>query len=338
MAPPDADPFFGMDGVVALMGDVMLGRGVREALAAMTPEEPWGDVLPLLRSASARILNLECAVTRSERRWMRTPKIFHFRADPVPAVRVLEAASIDACSLANNHSLDFEVEGLEETISTLDRAGIGHAGAGPDLASARRPALLPGGIALVSCTDNEPDFAADGGWGTFYLPVSTDAATLARVESAIAAARRAGARTVIFADHWGPNMVERPPPHFRAFAREVIDRGADVFFGHSAHLTQGVEIHRGRPILYDTGDFLDDYAVDPVLRNDRSCLFLLRLEDGAPVGLTLVPVSLGYARVEVARGAERRAILDRMDALSGELGTALREEAGALAWGRAAPR
>jgi len=321
-----------MDDVVALMGDVMLGRGVRDALAAMTPEEPWGDVLPILRQATLRILNLECAVTRHDRPWMRTPKVFRFRADPELAARVLEAASIDACSLANNHSLDFEVEGLEETLSTLDRAGIAHAGAGPDLASAKRPALLPGGVALVSCTDNEPDFAADGGWGTWYLPVSTGAGPLAEVGAAIAAARRAGAHTVIFADHWGPNMVERPPAHFRAFARAVIDRGADVFFGHSAHLAQGVEIHRGRPILYDTGDFLDDYAVDPVLRNDRSCLFLVRLDAGAPVGLELVPVSLGFARVDVAKDAERRAILDRMDALSRELGTVLQRRDGRLVW------
>lgn len=319
-----------MDGTIALMGDVMLGRGVREALGSMTPEEPWGDVLRILRSADLRILNLECAVTRHDRPWMRTPKVFHFRADPELAIRALEAASIDACSLANNHSLDFEVDGLQETLASLDRAGIAHAGAGADLAAARRPALLRGDVALVSCTDNEPAFSANGGWGTWYLPVSTDDAILSQVEAAIGDARRAGARTVVFADHWGPNMVERPPAHFRAFARAVIDRGADVFFGHSAHLAQGVEFHRGRPILYDTGDVLDDYAVDPVLRNDRSCLFLVRLEEGAPVELELVPVSLEFARVDLAAGAEERAILDRMEGLSRELGTSLERRDGRL--------
>jgi len=321
-----------MDGTIALMGDVMLGRGVREALGSMAPEEPWGDVLPILRSADLRILNLECAVTSQVRPWMRTPKVFHFRADPTLAVGALSAASIDACSLANNHSLDFEEEGLRETLSSLDCAGIAHAGAGADLAAARRPALLRGDVALVSCTDNEPPFAANGGWGTWYVPVSTDVEILDQVGAAIGEARRAGARTVVFADHWGPNMVERPPAHFRAFARAVIDRGADVFFGHSAHLAQGVEIHRGRPILYDTGDFLDDYAVDPVLRNDRSCLFLVRVEQGAPVELELVPVSLGFARVGLAEDAERSAILDRMDVLSRELGTTLRREDGRLTW------
>jgi hypothetical protein len=60
---------------VALVGDVMLGRGVNEALGSMRPEEPWGDVLPALSSADLRIANLECAITGHDRPWTRTPKV-----------------------------------------------------------------------------------------------------------------------------------------------------------------------------------------------------------------------------------------------------------------------
>jgi poly-gamma-glutamate synthesis protein (capsule biosynthesis protein) len=75
-------------------------------------------------------------------------------------------------------------------------------------------------------------------------------------------------------------MVERPRDIFRRFARSVVDRGADVYYGHSAHVFQGVEVYRGKPILYDTGDFIDDYAVDDRLRNDRSFVFLVSVEGG----------------------------------------------------------
>nr|MDQ3736354.1 CapA family protein [Actinomycetota bacterium] len=51
---------------VALVGDVMLGRGVNAALRTLRPEQPWGDVLPLLVSADLRIINLECALTDHE--------------------------------------------------------------------------------------------------------------------------------------------------------------------------------------------------------------------------------------------------------------------------------
>jgi poly-gamma-glutamate synthesis protein (capsule biosynthesis protein) len=305
----------------ALTGDVMLGRGVNETLRNVRPEEPWGDVLPLLGSADLRIINLECAITEHEQPWSRTHKVFHFRADPL-AAGVLRAARVDACSLANNHTLDFEEQGLLDTLARLRAAGIRYAGAGGSLEEAARPVLLEGGVALVAITDNEPPFAAGPDKpGTNYLPVSLEPEVLRRVEEAIEAAREAGAETIVFSNHWGPNMVQRPKETFRRFARAVMDRGADVYYGHSAHVFQGVEIYRGKPILYDTGDFIDDYAVDPRLRNDRSFLFRVCVEGGDLRRLELFPVVLPYARVESAKGAEREAILDRMMDLSAEMGT-----------------
>ncbi len=310
---------------LALTGDVMLGRGVNEALRGMSPEEPWGDVLPLLEDADLRIVNLECAITAHRVPWTRTRKVFHFRADP-SAVEVLRSAGIDAVSLANNHTLDFEEQGLLDTLAHLEVAGIPYAGAGRDRREAARPALLTAGaerVALLAFTDNEPPFAAGPDKpGTNYLPVSLEPEVLGRVEEAVGAAREAGAETVVFSNHWGPNMVERPPDLFRRFARAVVDRGVDIYYGHSAHIFQGVEIYRGKPILYDTGDFLDDYAVDERLRNDRSFLFRLSVEGGELRRLELFPVTLLYAQVKRATGAEREAILDRMQSLSTEMGTA----------------
>jgi poly-gamma-glutamate capsule biosynthesis protein CapA/YwtB (metallophosphatase superfamily) len=307
---------------LALTGDVMLGRGVNETLRSTRPDEPWGDVLPLLRSADLRIINLECAITEHRRPWSRTPKVFHFRADPL-SIDVLRAARVDACSLANNHTLDFEEHGLLDTLAHLEAAGIRYAGAGRNPAEAARPVLLEEGVALVAFTDNEQPFAAGPDKpGTNYLPVSLEPEVMRRVEEAVGTAREAGADTVVFSNHRGPKKVERPRGIFRRFARAVVDRGADVYYGHSAHVFQGVEIYRGKPILYDTGDFIDDYAVDPRLRNDRSFLFCISVESGDLERLELYPVSLPYARVELAKGDEREAILERMVSLSAEMGTA----------------
>ncbi|MHB0974246.1 MAG: CapA family protein [Thiobacillus sp.] len=325
---------------LALIGDVMLGRGVDAALRHMRPQDMWGDVLPHLLQADLRIANLECALTRHAQPWTRSWKRFHFRADP-GAVRFLQAAGIDACALANNHVLDFEARGLRDTLHALDVAGIRHAGAGLDLKAAAAPALLevhgasPCRVALLACTDNQPDFAAgEQHAGTHYLEVSLEADTLARVAEAIARARDAGADWVVFSNHWGANFVERPAPDFREFARRVIELGADVVYGHSAHICQGIEIHRGRPILYDTGDFIDDYAVDPVLRNDRSCLFTLTFDQGRLQRIELVPVTLDVARVALAHGADFEAVAARMETLCAELGTALRRQAGRLIYER----
>ena len=322
---------------LALTGDVMLGRGVVETLDLNLPsEEPWGDVRPLLDDADLRIINLECAVTNSEQPWTRTPKVFHFRAPP-SAIETLRTARIDACSLANNHTLDFEEQGLLDTLEHLDAAGIRHAGAGRNREEAADTAILavPSDpthrVALLAFTDNEPPFAAGTDRpGTNYLPVSLQPDVLLKVERAVVAVRALGVETVIFSNHWGPNMVQRPRELFRRFARAVIDLGVDIYYGHSAHVFQGVEIYRGKPILYDTGDFIDDYAVDPRMRNDWSFLFRVSVEEGKFERLELTPVKLSYARVDLAKGGEREKILDRMERLSAEMGTVFARHEGAL--------
>jgi poly-gamma-glutamate synthesis protein (capsule biosynthesis protein) len=323
---------------LALTGDVMLGRGVAEALNDhMHPEEPWGDVMPLLYAADLRIINLECAITDNEQPWTRTPKVFHFRAKP-SAIETLRVAQIDACSLANNHTLDFEEQGLLDTLEHLDAAGIRYAGAGRNQEKAADPAILTvrvdhtSRVALLAFTDNEPPFAAGTGRpGTNYLPISLKPDALRRVERAVSDVREMGVDTVIFSNHWGPNMVQRPKEIFRRFARAVIDRGVDIYYGHSAHVFQGVEIYGSKPILYDTGDFIDDYAVDPELRNDWSFLFQVSVEEGRFERLDLTPVKLSYARVDLATGGERETILDRMERLSAEMGTVFARREGALA-------
>jgi poly-gamma-glutamate capsule biosynthesis protein CapA/YwtB (metallophosphatase superfamily) len=322
---------------LALMGDVMLGRRVAEVLNhTMRPEEPWGDVRPLLDAADLRIINLECAITDNEQPWTRTAKVFHFRAKP-SAIETLRTARIDACSLANNHTLDFEEQGLLDTLEHLDAAGIRHAGAGRNQEEAADPAILtvPANhtrrAALLAFTDNEPSFAAGTDRpGTNYLPVSLKPDVLRRVERAVAAARGMGVDTVIFSNHWGPNMVQRPKKIFRRFAHAVIDRGVDIYYGHSAHVFQGVEIYRGKPIIYDTGDFIDDYAVNPELRNDWSFLFQVSVVEGRFERLDLTPVKLSYARVDLATGGERETILNRMEGLSAEMGTVFTHREGVL--------
>ena len=326
---------------LTLIGDVMLGRGVDAALKHMHPQDMWGDVLPQLLQGDVRIANLECALTRHAQPWARSWKMFHFRADP-GTVRCLQAARIDACSLANNHILDFEARGLRDTLNTLDAAGILHAGAGSNANEAAAPALInvhgshPCRVALLAFTDNQPDFAAgEQHPGTNYLEVSLEADTLSRVADAIRRARAQGADWVVFSNHWGANFVERPAPGFRRFAQRVIELGADVYYGHSAHLCQGIEVHHGKPILYDTGDFIDDYAVDPDLRNDRSCLFKLIFEQGRLQRIELIPVSLDVAQVALARGDDFEAIATRMTGLCAELGTPLERQADRLVY---APR
>jgi poly-gamma-glutamate synthesis protein (capsule biosynthesis protein) len=317
---------------LAIAGDVMLGRIVNETMAERGFLYPWGDVLPLLREADLFLLNLECALTSSREPWHDGDyKAFYFRAEPT-AVQTLLAAGVDFASLANNHAMDFGAEGLLDTCRILDEAGIAHAGAGADIDRARLAARLraPGvSVAVVAFADHPMAWAAaEGRPGINYLEVSQEPEDFAPIVSALSEARK-GADFVIFSIHWGPNMRSRPTPDFRQFARRIIEAGADLFWGHSAHLVQGIEMWKGRPILHDTGDFVDDYAVGPE-RNDLSALFLLEIGPGRVEKVELVPVSIDNMQVNRARDAERAVFAGRMKDLCQEMGTKLTESGARL--------
>ena len=309
---------------LALTGDVMLGRLVAPILETEGTQFPWGDVLPLLAGADLTLINLECVIARGGRPWARWPKAFHFRAG-LAALDALQAAGVDFVSLANNHVLDFEEEALLEMLGHLDARGIAHAGAGRDAAEAERPALLEAKgirVGVLAFTDNEPGWAATPTTpGINYLPVSLEEAHFGRVRRAVRGMRAQGADVVVFSNHWGPNMRLRPTDEFRRFARAVMDEGVDVYLGHSAHVLQGIEVYQGRPIFYDAGDFVDDYAVDPYLRNDLSALILLTAGRRGVEKIELVPVAIDFCQVNQAAGADFAFVAERLRWLSAELGT-----------------
>ena len=308
---------------LAFTGDVMLGRAVDRVIAEKGFGHPWGNVLPRLKEVDLLLINLETTITSET--IPKESKRFYFRADP-SVIETLEIGRVDFASVANNHILDFGPEGLKETLDVLDRADVAHAGAGIDLPSAERPVVLTVNgtrIGIVAYADYPPHWAAGpGSPGINYTPISTDPAEFAGVERALSALRQE-ADLVIFSIHWGPNWRARPTETFRQFARRVVEAGADIFWGHSAHVVQGVETHDGKLILYDTGDFVDDYVVDEELRNDLSALFLVTVTEQSIERLDLVPVQIHHGQVNLAEDDGLDWIVDRLTALSEELGTGL---------------
>lgn len=318
---------------LAFLGDVMLGRLVSEELPEHPPDWFWGTTLEVLQAADAVIANLECAITADGRIWSRTRKVFHFRAAPA-AIEVLKAGNIRCVSLANNHVLDYEVEGLRDSLRLLDQAGIRHVGAGENAAAAAAPALLQLGersIGVLAITDNEPAFAATAERpGTHYAEITGRADAARLLGQAIAELRRRGADLVVLSAHLGPNMVRVPSHVFQDFAHGALAAGVDLFHGHSAHIFQAVERVGKSAILYDTGDFLDDYAVDPLLRNDWSFIFLAECDEQGLRRLDLRPVRLTFAQVNLAEGREASEICERMRALCADFDTPIRPTAEGL--------
>lgn len=316
---------------LALTGDVMLGRLVDESVIrkpALPPETLWGNVRPLLLEADLRLINLECVISDRGREWRPDSKAFHFRSDP-RAIEVLRAAKIDGVTLANNHVLDYGAEALRDCLERLDAAGITHTGAGAALAQALEPMYLAtscGTVAVIGLTDNEPDWeATDRMAGVHFVRYGTGGLIeryRERLSRVIRSARQS-AQLVIVGAHVGPNWGT-PSRAMRALAHDLLDLGGDLYWGHSNHTPQGIEFYREGAILYSTGDFVDDYAVDPAERNDLSFLFLVQVEQGRMTQIRLVPVAIDECRVRLAEAAERAFLERTMERKCAAFGTPVR--------------
>jgi poly-gamma-glutamate capsule biosynthesis protein CapA/YwtB (metallophosphatase superfamily) len=264
----------------------MLGRLVNSVLRKSNYAYVWGDTIDIIRNADLSLINLECVIASTGKKWNKTFKLFHFRSHP-EAIEVLKTASIDYTSLANNHTLDYDTEALIEMLSLLDKNKIAHSGAGRNLNEAMKASILRRNslrIGVVSLTDNQPEWeATTNSAGVNYIPITLENNYRDdRLKLCIDNAKMAGSTNmVIVSSHIGPHFREKPSAEYVSFAHRVIDLGGDIYWGHSNHMPQGIEIYKDKLIMYDCGDFIDDYAIDPIYRNDLSFIFLLNIDEGS---------------------------------------------------------
>lgn len=299
----------------------MLGRGVVEHLASKRPETLFAqEVVDAARDADLFVLNLECCISNRGAPWPIPGKPFFFRAPPA-AVEALSHLGVDCVTLANNHALDFGPEALLDTVRYLSDAGIASVGAGPDVQSARAPAILTANgfrLGVLGIADHPKDFAAGPDRpGIAFADLRTEVpGWLAEL------VHGTKADAVMVTPHWGPNMTSEPVPHVRAAARQIIGTGASLIAGHSAHVFQGVD----GPILYDLGDFLDDYAVDPILRNDLGLMLFVTIDEQGPVRLEAIPLKLDFCYTKLAQGEDAAWVRKRFTEACAAFGTEVTEE------------
>ena len=204
-------------------------------------------------------------------------------------------------ALSGNHAFDLKETGVRNTLRETDRRQIAHAGTGSNLADASAPAYLEtpkGTIALVAsasgligpgarATTERPGvnelrvLAGDrGNEATEDLPGTPENTPnpedAQRILQTIRTARARAALVIVyqhnhvFANHafstiFTEGMPERlaPNPWLVKWTHDEIDAGADIIVMHGAPLLHGVEIYKGRLILYDLGNFI--YNVPPTL-------------------------------------------------------------------------
>ena len=196
---------------------------------------PLSGVREIFASDDLTTVNLEGTFTSSSN---AVYKPYRFRADPA-YVKVLTEGSVEAVSTSNNHSMDFQEEGLNDTHAALDGAGIFHTHSGEPLIR-----TLEGGlkIGIVSYNTVESPYSQD----VWRNAVKTD----------IDACRAAACDLIIGFMHWGTVEYLTEPEDWEVqFAHDMADWGCDLIVGGHAHILQRMEFYHDVPIFYSMGNF-----------------------------------------------------------------------------------
>ncbi|MHB8781371.1 MAG: CapA family protein [Candidatus Geothermincolia bacterium] len=298
------------------VGDVSLGLDVAPVLDQKGYDYPWSAEKQAISQADIALCNLESALTtRGAPHPSQTS--FHQRGDPA-AVTAMRDAGIDLVVLANDHVMDYGDEGLADTISALDRAGIAHCGAGFNRAQAHSPAVMEiagARVAFLAFSSYVPDgYAAEDD-----RPGIAALTDIAALEDEIEKARAVSDYVVVYF-HWGETGVESPSVAQSEIAHAAARAGASLVLGAHPHVLQGMERYADTLIAYSLGNFIFN---PPKEEGRLSGLLKVTLAHGRLDSAEFEPAYITYCQPFPARGSKGEDILARMAALSAQLGTEL---------------
>jgi poly-gamma-glutamate synthesis protein (capsule biosynthesis protein) len=317
-----------------LVGDV--------AAETADPREMMRHVTPYAEESAIAFCNCEWPLTDRGSPWPgKAGRVVRSSPDKIGMY-----AGFDVVSLANNHIMNYGADGLIQTMSVLDAAGIVYCGAGCNLDEAHRPAFVEGAgtrVAFLSYTSVfTPGFEATHerpGMAVVRIETRYRASTRLHempgspmeietcahprdTDRLFEDVRRAREQAdyVVVSWHWGVSMGYRYlVPYQVDLGRAVLDCGADLVIGHHPHALQGIEIHNGKIIAYSVahcgfdmehGSFADD-----------AILLEVPLHAAGPGPVRVLPIG-NAVRQPVILGAETgRPCLDRLAELSRPLGT-----------------
>jgi poly-gamma-glutamate capsule biosynthesis protein CapA/YwtB (metallophosphatase superfamily) len=278
------------DVTLALLGDVMLGRGI--SAAGVTPSQVMSVLAPRTAPADLVLANLESPLTTAPAQSTSE----YVLCAPPSQTQVLVAARLDLVSLANNHRLDCGESGLEETRARLLAAGIQPLGPEKTVVYRQVGPIRLAFLALDDVSD----------------PIPLDSAV-----RTIAQARASGA-LVIVSVHWGAEYQSAPNARQRAIADDLIKAGASLVWGHHPHVLQPAErldcdLPRGCAVLYSLGNAVFDQA--GLADTRRAAVVRARLDKGGVIELRAIPFS-----IDVRRALLIEASADDASAVANRLG------------------
>ena len=237
------------------------------------------ELMDVLQNAAYRIFNLEVPLTDKENPIIKQgPNLIA----PSRTVNGFKALGVDLLTIANNHILDQGISGLENTVATLDSAGIKHVGAENNLEAASKPYVFSFAerkIGVYACAEHEFSIAEqDKSGANPFDPLWSFERDW---------------DFVIVLYHGGKEHYRYPSPMLQRVCRRFVDKGADLVVCQHSHCIGCEEKYEGGTIVYGQGNFIFDDSVDECwetsllikIENDFSISYLPLIKNGNGVRL-----------------------------------------------------
>ncbi len=247
------DNYSKSDFTILAAGDILLDNEIKKVIRIRGKDYPLEGLRNFFSSYDVVFANLETPITTRGRPVRDKPYVF---AVPPSIAGILNSIKLDIVSIANNHLMDYGVEGMEDTITYLNKWNIRFTGAGKNIAEARRPATVKfsktTAYFLAYCERPPKEFFADTarpGTSPFILRNIIEDINTYKTRSSL----------VFVSLHWGIEQTSKPQKKQVYFARRIIDAGADAVIGHHPHWPQSIEIYRRKPVLYSLGNLVNGF-------------------------------------------------------------------------------
>jgi poly-gamma-glutamate synthesis protein (capsule biosynthesis protein) len=132
--------------------------------------------------------------------------------------------------------------------------------------------------------------------------------------------------------HWARHTRPDVPYQQRVIAHAAIEAGVDIFVAHGPHTLRGVEIYRGKPVLFSIGNFVLQPQASGSTSTDtnlgrQSVVVRTVVAEKKLARLEFLPIAIGAdGQPRFAQDDVGRTILNRMSGLSAEFGTEIAKQ------------
>ena len=207
------------------------------------------EVISMFRSSDYNIVNLEAPVTSSQSKINKTGP--HLKSNNSSTKDVLSVLKIDLATLANNHILDYNEQGVMETLAFCNEHNISTVGAGKDKTGAAKIHLIEtpkGKLGVINIAENEWSSATESTAGANGMSLIDDVYAIKETKKSC--------DFVVVIVHGGHEYYNLPSPRMQKQYRFYVDNGADLVVGHHTHCISGMETYKKKEIYYSLGNFL----------------------------------------------------------------------------------